>query len=138
MERLTYRIINDKAYLLNGTDAKWRKTEAYDVIDKAIQKLAKYEDLEEKGLLSELPCKIGQEVYTNTSMQGWYMRKNNRPYKAKIVFIGINEVDNFMNVMFENGNMLQFPFSQIGKTVFLTEEEAKQAKEKTNEKYSTK
>ena len=76
-------------------------------------------------IIKELPCDIGQEVYTNMSMQGWYMRKSKRPYKAKVVFIGINGVDDFMNVMFENGNMLQFPFSQIGKLVFLTPEDAK-------------
>ena len=29
------------------------------------------------------PCKVGDTVYTNISMQGWYMRKKNRPYKAK-------------------------------------------------------
>ena len=74
-----------------------------------------------------LPCKVGQTVYTNMSMQGWYMRKNKRPYKAKVVFIGVNGVDNFMNVVFENDNMLQFNFSQIGKTVFLTKEEAERA-----------
>ena len=73
------------------------------------------------------PCKVGDTVYTNTSMQGWYMRKKDRPYKAKIVFIGVNGVDNFMNVVFENDNMLQFNFSQIGKTVFLTREEAEKA-----------
>ena len=77
-----------------------------------------------------LPCGVGQTVYTNTSMQGWYMRKNKRPYKAKIVFIGVNGVDNFMNVVFENDNMLQFNFSQIGKTVFLTKEEAEKALER--------
>lgn len=70
------------------------------------------------------PCNVGDTVYTNMSMQGWYMRKNKRPYKAKIVFIGVNNVDNFMNVVFENDNMLQFNFSQIGKTVFLTKEDA--------------
>lgn len=73
------------------------------------------------------PCKVGDTVYTNTSMQGWYMRKKDRPYKAKIVFIGVNNVDNFMNVVFENDNMLQFTFSQIGETVFLTREEAEKA-----------
>jgi hypothetical protein len=76
-------------------------------------------------IIKELPCDIGQKVYTNMSMQGWYMRKKDRPYKVKVVFIGINGVDDFMNVMFENGNMLQFPFSQIGKLVFLTEEAAR-------------
>jgi hypothetical protein len=76
-------------------------------------------------IIKELPCDIGQEVYTNMSMQGWYMRKKDRPYKAKVVFIGINGVDDFMNVKLENDGMLQFPFSQIGKLVFLTPEDAR-------------
>ena len=69
-------------------------------------------------------CDIGDTVYTNMCMQGWYFREKDKPYEAKIVFIGLNGVDNFMNVDFGNGHMLQFPFSQIGKTVFLTREEA--------------
>lgn len=74
-------------------------------------------------------CDIGDTVYTNCRMQGWYFREKDKPYKAKIVFIGLNGVDNFMNVDFGNGHMLQFPFSQIGKTVFLTEEEALKARD---------
>lgn len=73
----------------------------------------------------ELPCALGDTVYTNHSMQGWYMHRKNRPYEAKVVFIGINGVDNFMNVELEKGKMLQFNFSDIGKRVFLTKEAAK-------------
>ena len=75
-----------------------------------------------------LPCDIGDTVYTNCRMQGWYFKEKDKPYKAKIVFIGLNGVDNFMNVDFGNGHMLQFPFSQIGKMVFLTKEEALKAR----------
>lgn len=74
-----------------------------------------------------LPCNVGDTVYTNTSMRGWYCRAKNRPYEAKVVFIGINGVDNFINVEFEQGKMLQFNFSEIGKRVFLTRDEALQA-----------
>lgn len=98
-------------------------------MDCFLETLDNVPDAKEKGFLKELPCAIDQEVYTNMSMQGWYMRKKDRPYKAKVVFIGINGIDDFMNVKFENGNMLQFPFSQIGKMVFLTEEDAKKALE---------
>lgn len=92
------------------------------------EKLKSYEDAEErKNLLYSLPCAVGDTVYTNTAMQGWYLRKENRPYEAKVVFIGINGVDNFMNVEFEGGMMLQFNFSRIGKEVFLTREEAEAA-----------
>lgn len=76
-----------------------------------------------------LPCDVGDTVYTNCRMQGWYFREKDKPYAAKIVFIGLNGVDNFMNVDFGNGHMLQFPFSEIGKTVFLTEEEALKERE---------
>ncbi|WP_458397430.1 hypothetical protein [Anaerotignum sp.] len=92
-----------------------------------------YEDADERrNLLYSLPCAIGDTVYTNTAMQGWYLRKENRPYEAKVVFIGINGVDNFMNVEFEGGQMLQFNFSRIGKEVFLTREEAEAALEEMN------
>lgn len=45
LDRLTYRV-GDKAYLLYGADAEWQKISRYDVIDNAIQKLAKYEDMD--------------------------------------------------------------------------------------------
>lgn len=96
-------------------------------INQCFNKLGEYEDLEEKGRLLKLPCAVGDTVYTNTSMHGWYFRKENRPYEAKVVFIGINGVDNFMNVDFGNGRMLQFKFPDIGKTVFLTKEKAETA-----------
>lgn len=86
-----------------------------------------YEDLEEQGKMLRLPCAPGDTVYTNASMQGWHFRKGNRPYEAEVVFVGINGSDNFMNVDFGSGHMLQFKFSDIGKTVFLTKEEAVKA-----------
>ena len=45
LDRLTYRN-NEKAYLRYGADAEWRHFNRYDVLDNAIQKLAKYEDAE--------------------------------------------------------------------------------------------
>jgi len=82
-----------------------------------------------ESLIIELPCKVGDIVYVNTSMQGWYMREKDKPYAARIVFIGINGTDNFMNVDYQNGHMASFSFSQVGKTVFLTREKAEQALE---------
>jgi hypothetical protein len=43
LDRLTYRNCG-KAYLLYGADAEWRNFSRYDVLDNAIQRLAKYED----------------------------------------------------------------------------------------------
>ena len=86
------------------------------------------------------PCKVGDTVYTNLAMRGWYYRDKDRPYSAKVVFIGLNNSEEMggglFNVAYEkDGNMLQFRFSDIGKSVFLTKEEAEKAlREKSNEK----
>lgn len=83
----------------------------------------------DKSRIIELPCKVGDYLYTNSAMQGWYMRKRNAPYRVKIVFIGLNDSEKmgggFLHVLYENDWMLEFPFSDIGKTIFLTYEEAK-------------
>lgn len=81
----------------------------------------------EKAKFVELPCKVGDTVYTNTSIRGWYMRKKDRPYEARILFIGLNGSDGFINVELKEGCELQFNFSQIGKDVFLTYESAEKA-----------
>lgn len=48
-ERLTYRNrIGGEAYLKYGLAAKWEKMPRYDILNNAIQKLAEYEDLEER------------------------------------------------------------------------------------------
>lgn len=130
MERLTKR--NEWGTGVCGVESSCTCDSLCGYMEKMVDKLAEYEDLEEQGKLSKLPCKVGDTVYTNTSIQGWYFRKENRPYEANIVFIGINGVDNFINVYFGNGRMLQFKFSDIGKTVFLSKEEAETALKKVN------
>ena len=104
----------------------------HEQLSKWLEELRKYRDLEEQGLLLRLPCKVGDTVYTNVRAVGWHMREKNKPYKAEIAFIGINGKDNFVNVVLGNGNMLQFKFSDFGKTIFLTREEAEAALEKMN------
>ena len=100
-----------------------------------IDKLAKYEIADKEGRLVVLPCKVGQCVYTNFSMSGWYMRKGKRPYIGRIVFIGLNADDPYFNIILGEGKMLQFKFSEIGKRVFLTREEAEKALKEMEEKH---
>lgn len=130
MERLTKRIESFVYY----TQGKYTDTIPAEMtkadIRNVLSKLAEYEDAEEQGLLIRLPCKVGDVVYTNMRASGWYKREKNKPYKANVAFIGINGKDNFMNVVFENDNVLQFLLSDIGKTVFLTREEAEAALER--------
>lgn len=101
-------------------------------------KLANYEDLEEQGLLVKLPLKVGDTVYTPLSMSGWYLRKSDSPYKAKVVFIGLNDSKEMgyglFNVVYESrGCMMQFNFSDIGKTVFTSKEEVEESFAKVKE-----
>ena len=86
----------------------------------------------EKDRYIKPPCKVGQTVYTNVAMRGWYFRTNDKPYRAEIVFMGINNSEEmgggFINIAYENkGYMWRFNFADIGKTVFLTKEEAEKA-----------
>ena len=114
MERLTY----------SGTkEAKPDVT-----IGEALNRLAEYEDLEEQAKLRKLPCAVGDTVYTNCSMQGWRFRKKDRPYAAKVVFVGIGREHGYINVDFGEGHMLQFKFSDLGKTAFLTRGAAEAAR----------
>lgn len=123
MERLTYRIkqIIEPTYKAN------KGIEDFECVNK----LGEYEDAEEQGLLHRTQVAIGQTVYTNVAVSGWYLRDKDRPYEAKVVFIGLNDSKDmgygWFNVLYEKrGCMMQFNFSDIGKTVFLTKEEAEQ------------
>ena len=100
--------------------------------DSILGEIADY--LLESGVIVP-PVKVGDIVYTNCSMSGWYMRLKDRPYEAKVVYLGINGKSNFMNVAYiKNDNMLAFDFSDIGKTVFLTREEAEKALKESEQK----
>lgn len=131
MERLT------KPELINGFTACYLNTDTHlpTLISKCnpysniVEKLKFYEDLDEQGKLLKPPCTVGDTVYTNKSLDFWHLRKEDRPYEAKVDFIGITREgdDNFINVVFTAGQMSQFKFSDIGKTVFLTQEEAENA-----------
>lgn len=96
------------------------------------EKLKRYEDYEEQGLLLRLPCKVGDILWTNHRLQGWYFRSKDAPYRVQVAFIGVNDSEEMggglFNVCYENhGHMMQFNFSDIGKTVFLTKAEAEEA-----------
>lgn len=91
----------------------------------------------DKSQYIKLPCKVGDTVYTNFSVVGDYLRAKDKPYACKIVFIGINESNDFgggfVNAKLKNGRMWQFKFLDIGKIVFLTKESADKAlKEREN------
>ncbi len=77
----------------------------------------------------EVPCKIGDIVYTDFRLAGDYLRKKKAPYPVKVIFIGINAYEphggGFINVEYSTGRQYSFNFSEFGNSVFLTREEAK-------------
>lgn len=73
----------------------------------------------------QLPCTIGDIVYTNYAPVGYYLKAKDRPYEVEIVFIGINKKEDFFNVRYLKRDIMEsFKFNQIGTDIFLTKEEA--------------
>lgn len=118
MERLTKRIGNFIAYSdFNDNNSNG----CYEMMDNCLHKLAEYEDLEEQGLMLRLPCKIGDIVYSVT-----------RNFISEYTICSIEKYNEgfFFNWRCEKGiyiNVRGFTDYDIGKTVFLTKEEAEQA-----------
>lgn len=95
-------------------------------VENMIKKLATYEDLEEQGLLVRLPCKIGDDLYciVNGEVKKLKVHSFGVP-DFEITDIEFKYVDGFKIVRF---------VGELGKTVFITREEAeKKLKELKNE-----
>ena len=97
-------------------------------LEKVLEKLATYEDLEEQGLLVRLPCKVGDMVYVPT---------RNFISELRIVMISVDMHGTYFRWMLNSGiypNLDGFSGNKLGKTVFLTREEAeKKLEELKNE-----
>nr|WP_300842251.1 hypothetical protein [uncultured Acetatifactor sp.] len=123
MERLTYKT-NGK-YL--NTTAEQAPPYSIDCdIDTAITKLAEYEDLEEQGKLMKLFCVRGDTVWFIKSAFSFAAF----PIEAKVVFVNGVDFDNdviYSASVKDSGINRRFKNSDIGKTVFLTREEAEAA-----------
>lgn len=125
MERLTEKVFGYTQLKACGNDFCKETCEQYDSekscdncpIQKAIEKLAEYEELEEQGLLLRLPCKVGDTVYVIYSPNKLVL-----PYTYKTV-----RIENLLKIVeyLEKG--------LFGKTVFLTHEVAEAALQKMNE-----
>ena len=110
MERLTERFKNGQAAVYGcGNNCKYdfkychNHLEDCPTINDIYEKLASYEDLEEQGKLLKLPCAVGSLVYEPYQFGGE----------------GAWEIDVHKNRLED--------LDKIGKTVFLTREEAEAA-----------
>ena len=81
-------------------------------------RLAEYEDMEEQGLLVRLPCKVGDTIYRC----GDPIKKI---YEWQIAYVEVYEDE----TVFVDDSDNTFVEADIGKTVFLTREEAERALE---------
>lgn len=90
----------------------------------ACKKLAEYEQLEEQGLLVRLPCKVGDTVYVPT---------RNFVSELRITMVSVDMHEAYFSWMLNSGiypNLDGFHGYELGKTVFLTREEAEKKLEK--------
>lgn len=131
MERLTQWI---------GDDEERRAIPRPDIrsngYGRCCNKLAEYEDAEERDLLLRLPCKIGNIVWDNDA--GFP-----EPYEITAFSYGCHDLLEFGcedEIMFYYTNLHRpmagaFASSELGKTIFLTREEAeKKLEEMKNDK----
>lgn len=99
----------------------------------AIDKLGKYEDEEEQGLLLRLPCKVGDTVWAITSPinLGFDEDESLRVYECVIESITFYKNRNHQIRLYSGGVFVVWyvRLSDFGKLVFLTKEEADKALE---------
>ena len=91
-------------------------------IAKLGERLKKYEDLEEQGLLLRLPVKMGEKLFTVENYSDTAM-----PVIYEYTFDGIEEDGLRLMYKGRKEDVCVFDLEGIGKTVFLTKEEAEQA-----------
>lgn len=103
MERLTEVTIEDgvKLYDISSELCLSRTTQG-EKIAAILKKLAEYEDLEEQGRLVKLPCKVGDDVYYILGIP------NKTPCAIDKCTFELSDIN------------------KIGKTLFLTREEAEE------------
>ena len=118
-ERLTMTSDKGGVAFTFDLDITCRPSEAQKIL-KLAEKLKRYEDLEEQGRLIILPCKIGDTVWIPNFVTYWPSR-----FKVNDITIKI-DIEN-TQVGFD------VDIVDIGKTVFLTKEEAEAALKGENE-----
>ena len=130
MERLTERV-NDRLIMMkqdSGDNVPYYWDEGN---FKVAEKLATYEDLEEHGLLVKLPCKAGDIVWDIDAGYPEPCKITAFSYGCHdLVKFGCDDKITFYYTSCRRQLAGIFLLSEIGKTVFLTREEAEKKLEK--------
>lgn len=102
--------------------------EEHEQLAEWLEELKSYKDAKEQGLLVRLPCKVGDTVYVPT---------RNFVSELRITMVSVNMHEAYFSWMLNSGiypNLDGFSKSKLGKSVFLTREEAeKKMEERKNE-----
>ncbi len=89
------------------------------ITNDSARKYHKWEKLEEQGLLLKLPCKVGDTAYR--------IDRNNKKLRkcaVEAIYYGAYGTDNKWHIKIDS---FHYNFSDISKTVFLTQDEAGEA-----------
>ena len=94
--------------------------EEHEQLAEWLEELKLYKDLEEQGLLVRLPCKVGDTVYVPT-------RNFVSELRITLMSVDTNDMAMYFSWLLNSGiypNLDGFSGYELGKTVFLTREEA--------------
>ena len=131
MERLTKRLGSKGTVVF--TQGKYEETipaeMAVNETRIVLKKLCDYEDLEEHGLLVRLPCKVGDTVYvpTRNFISELRITMASINSRGKLYFSWVLDDDRGIYP-----NLDGFSGYELGKTVFITREEAVKKLEEMN------
>ena len=130
MERLTLdeilKLVNEAAVQMELDNCK-ECSEKYKQIAEYLEELKSYKDLEEQGLLVRLPVEIETELFQPCADRKSIIR-------SIVINNTITDDDIYIGIVDERGNERHYSKKSIGKTVFLTREEAeKELEEMKNE-----
>lgn len=111
--------------------------EEHEQLAEWLEELKSYKDLEEQGLLVRLPCKVGDMVWDNDFgyPESYEIKAFSYGYCDSYVEPDTEDQIIFYYENYSGSIAGAFPISEIGKTVFLTREEAeKKLEEVQNDK----
>ena len=134
MERLTKRTNDNKLVTLKGGDCRYsahsyscdnNDYEAFTLLKEALNKLAEYEDAEEQGLLLRLPVAEGSIVFVIATIYDCdYYMDCPLPYDKNKCDADIPCEHEHRGYRIKETKFNHCMLPNIGKTVFLTKEEA--------------
>lgn len=122
-----------KVILTGCGEKEFTTKEIYNAIAETSNRKAELEDKLEQGTLIEPPCNVGDIVYVNKkTLFDWYTFLEFKKYvRAEVIGIKVTKKQKLVNLrpITERACNTRYhefyPFSSFGKTVFLTESEAK-------------